>query len=179
MTNTNTRWLAISTAATLLLAAVLVLAASAAWAQPRGPHGRFGNPGDTPGFGGPGMLRGLMAERLELTDEQRETIQGIIETQRETMRPWHEDMARLGDELEDAIHAEPFDEEAVRALAQQVADVRVEVAVARARVAQEVRSVLTPDQRETLGELKAQRQSFRRQAGPGRGRGWRSPSPDG
>ena len=173
--NTNKRrWLS------LTLAAAVLLTAGVAWAQPRGA-GRFG---PSPGAGaGPGpaaaLLHGPVGDRLELTDEQRDQIRGILEGQREASRPWHEDMKNLGDELEKAIEAEPFDEEAVRALARQVADIRVELAVARARTGQEVRAVLTPDQRETLGEMRAQRQQRRESfSGPG-GRGFHRRGPSG
>ena len=168
-------------AISLALAATLMLGAGVAWAQPRG--GRFGGPpgdGFGPGRGpgiGPGLLMGPVAHRLELSDEQRQTIRGILEAQRETAQPWHEDMRTLGGALEEAIEAEPFDEEAVRAIARQLADVRVELAVARARTAQEVRAVLTPDQRETLGEMRAQRRQFRGEPGGPGGRGFHRRGP--
>lgn len=153
MTQRNNKWLPLTLTAILLTAA-------AVWAQPRDGAGRFGPPGA--GFGaGHGLIYGPVGERLDLTDDQRDQIRGILETQREANLPWHEDMKMLGAQLEEAIDAEPFDEEAVRAVAQQLADVRVELAVSRARAAQEVRLVLTPDQRETLGEMRAQRRQLR------------------
>lgn len=173
MIENRKKWLSLS------LAAALLLTAAAAIAQPRRGPGRFGPPGHGPGAGpGAGLLHGPLADRLELTDEQRDTIRGILEAQREAARPWHEDLQSLEGELESAIEAEPFDEEAVRALARQIADIRVELAVARARVAQEVRAVLDPEQRETLGELRAQRQFRGGPGGPG-GRGFHRRGPGG
>ncbi len=144
------------------LFSMLLLTAAAAVARPPGGGERFGPPGA--GFGpgpGPGLLHGPVADRLDLTDEQRDQIGAILEAQRDATRPWHEDVKSLGAALEEAIEAEPFDEEAVRAVARQLADVRVELAVARARTAQEVRAVLTPAQRETLGEMRARHREHR------------------
>jgi protein CpxP len=146
----TSKWLSIS------LAAVFMVAASAASAQPRGPRGGEGRFGGPPGMGR-ALLEGPLAERLELTDEQREMIRGIVEAERQAIRPWHEDLLSIDKAVDEAVQAEPFDEEAVRAAARQAADIRVELAVARARVANEVRQVLTPDQRELLGELRAER----------------------
>ena len=171
MTQRNNKWLPFTLTAAVLLTVATV------WAQPRGGAGRFGPPGA--GFGpGHGLLYGPVGDRLELTDEQRDQIRGILETQREANLPWHEDMKTLGTQLQEAIDAEPFDEEAVRAVAQQLADVRVELAVSRARAAQEVRSVLTPDQREALGEMRAQRRQLRDSFGGG-GRGFYRRGPGG
>ena len=138
----------------LLLAALLLVIASAVQAQPRHGHpGEFGGP---PHFG-IALLHGPLADELELSDEQRQSIQGILETERQAIEPWHEDLRALEDAVEEAIEAEPFDEEAVRSAAQQLADVKVEMAVARARVASSIREVLTPEQRDTLAELRAHR----------------------
>lgn len=138
----------------ILLVALLLVIATAARAQPRGGHqGEFGSP---PHFG-MALLHGPLADELELTEEQRQTIHGIVETERQAIEPWHEDLRTLEEAVEDAIEAEPFNEEAVRAAAQQLADVKVEMAVARARVASSIREVLTPEQRDTLAELRAQR----------------------
>ena len=179
MTQRNNKWLP------LALTTAVLLTAAAVWAQPRGGAGRFGPPGAGlgPGQGllcaGQGLLYGAAGDRLDLTAEQRDEIRGIVETRCEANLPWREDMKMLGAQLEDAIDAEPFDEEAVRALARQLADVRVELAVSRARAAQEVRSVLTPDQRETLGEMRAQRRQLRDGFGGRGSRGFHRRGPGG
>ncbi len=146
-------------AATLLTAVPLVLAQ-----PPDGAH-RHG-----PGAGGgPGWLMGRLADKLDLSKEQRETIRGLFETHRDDTAPLREDLRGLEGAVEESIHAEPFDEEAVRAVAQQVADVRVELAVARARLAQEVHQVLTPEQREQAAEMRERRKDFRGEFGGKRG----------
>ena len=153
MTRKTTRRLLISGAA------ILLLTAGAAAAQPPGPHGGQGRFAGPPGIG-MALLQGPLGERLELSDEQRDSIRTIVEAERESVRPWIEDLKTRDEAVEEAVHAEPFDEEAVRAAARQAADIRVELAVARARVADEIRGILTPDQRETLGELRAERREM-------------------
>ena len=163
---------------TLLTAAVLLVTAGAVWAQPPNVGGRMGPHGamSAPGWG---LLQGPLGDRLDLSDEQRDAIQGILESHREVAQPWHDDLRGLGEELETTIEAEPFDEEAVRALVQRMADIRVELAVSRARTGQDIREILTPDQRETLGELKSQRRATRGGFGRGEGRGYHRRGPRG
>ena len=157
------------------IAAIALLMSGALWAQPRGGAGRFGPPAAGPGPPlAARLLAGPVGDRLELSDEQREQIRGVLGAHREANAPWHQDLRNLSAELEKAVEAEPLDEEAVRALARQVADIRVELAVSRARVAREVREVLTPDQRETLGEMRSQMKE-RREGFGGRGTHRRGP----
>ncbi len=143
----------------LMAAAVAVAAWTAvAWAAPpaaahSAPHGEW-------------MLERL-AERLELSDAQVETLRGLWTAHREQMAPLHEQAIDLEEVLEAAIHAEDFDEGALRAAARQLADARVELAVARARFGQEIRQVLTPEQRAEMRELHERRRELR-----GRGFGW-------
>lgn len=172
MTKNTTRAITFLTAAALLATTGVVSAQPPDVGGRMGPHGAMSAPGW-------GLLQGPLGDRLDLSDEQRGAIGGILERHREAAQPWHDDLRGLGAELETAIEAEPFDEEAVRALAQRMADIRVELAVSRARTGQEIREVLTPDQRETLGELKAQRREMRAGVrGPG-GRGFHRRGPRG
>ncbi|MDH3745661.1 MAG: Spy/CpxP family protein refolding chaperone [Acidobacteriota bacterium] len=152
----------------------LVLTATVTLAQAPGrPGGGFGDIGDIGDIGdrrGPPGLLERMADKLELSEQQRETIRGLVEKHRDDTAVIREDFHGLEGAVEEAIHAEPFDEEAVRAVALQVADVRVELTVARARLGQEIQQVLTPEQREMAAEMRERRKEFRDDA---RGRGGR------
>lgn len=130
----------------ILVAAILVLIPLAAGAQHfgRGPERLFGH----------GFLMGRMAERLELTDGQRDEVHGILEANRDQFEPLLIEQARLHKELADAIHAEVFDEGVVREVAGKLGEAGVEMAVLRGRVAQEVMIVLTPEQRAEARELR-------------------------
>lgn len=153
MSKTRTLRIGATTLATVLLISTAVLA------QPPGRRG-----GGPPG----GMLE-RMADKLDLSEEQRETIGGLFETHREGTAAMREDLDGFEEAVEVATHADPFDEEAVRAAATQVADVRVELAVARARLGQQIGEVLTPEQRQMAAEMRERRQDFRDEFGGGRG----------
>ncbi len=143
-----------------ILGLMLLAAALPAMAQPakRGSHGR-----------GPGAMDGHRLEhlalRLELSDGQREEL-------RQAFGEGFEDGAEVRRALFDArralaerIHAETFDEAAIREAAGAVAALEADAAVGRAQQAQKLRQILTPEQLAEFEEMRA--------AGPGRrsGRG--------
>ncbi len=123
-----------------------------------GPEGHFGR----------GFLAGRIAERLDLSEAQQQQIHAIHENYQEETEGLMETMrvARLG--LQEQIHAELFDETAIREAAGRVAAVEADLAVMRARIASDVHQVLTPEQ---LVEAQALREHMREHAGEWRGRG--------
>ncbi len=157
---------------TMAICGVALLAAALpALAQPpaRGPHG--------PHDGGPGFMDGHrfehLAERLDLSEGQRDALRQALEDGaaegREARRGLFEARRALGEQ----IHAEVFEEAAIREAAAAVAAFEADLAVERARHAQEMRRILTPEQLAQLQEMREERrQSGRR--GP-RGRGFRGP----
>ncbi len=117
----------------------------------------LGGPG-----GGPGLFGIHFAlKQLDLSDGQRDEIKRIIESEREQVVSLHEEMRLLGAQVRDQIESDPHDEASVRAKAQAVAAVNVELAVVRARQAGRVREVLTPEQLEELARLKELRGALR------------------
>lgn len=112
--------------------------------------------------GGPGPGRlGMALRRLDLSEGQREEIRAIFESERDSVQVNHEEMRALGAELEGQIEADPYDEEAVRAKAAGLAELRVEMAVLRARQLGQIREVLTPEQIDELKQMKGERKEFR------------------
>lgn len=131
------------------------------------------------GYGhGPHHGRGQMIERiferLDLTDEQQEAVHDTMLQHREQMRPLHEQRMEKQRALGKAIHAEYFDENAVRQAAAGVAAVDADLAVMKAQMFQEINKILTPEQRERMNELiddwHYMMDEFRGR-GPGRGPG--------
>lgn len=153
MSKTRTLRIGAITLAVVLLTSTVILAQ---------PPGRRGG-------GDPHGMLARMADKLELSEEQRGTIRGLFEEHREETAALREDLHGLEGSVEEAIHAESFDEEAVRAAALQVADVRVELAVARARLGQEIQQTLTPEQRQLAAEMRERRREFRDDRGGRRG----------
>lgn len=136
-------------------AAVALLAGSAVYAQPHGGRGRGG-------FDGPrGAMRGMpvpMLRALDLTDAQKEQVQAIMERERPQfaeLRARHREAARA---VHQAVTADTFDEGTIRERAAALASVEADLAVLRARVHADVVQLLTPDQRQSLEQRRAERE---------------------
>lgn len=152
----------------LALAAGLALTADAGFAQQpgqgQGPGGEgpragraWGHKGHKgPGGRGGGFFSGRLAERLNLTEAQREQMRRIAERYRETFRAQRKAAGPEGRGF-DPLAGGAFDEAAVRAAAQARAAARVEREVAHARMMHEMYNVLTPEQK---AQLQAERQQW-------------------
>jgi Spy/CpxP family protein refolding chaperone len=154
--NRRMRWIALTAIA--LTVPLLTLAAPGE----RGPRG-FG-PGD------PGARLERLAERLGLSEEQREQVGQTLAGQREAAVPLMEQKREAGAALREAIRTDTFDEPAIREAATKVAEIDVELAVLRAQSRQQLREILDAEQ---LAQLDAMRE--RRGFGHGR----RGPRPGG
>jgi periplasmic protein CpxP/Spy len=119
------------------------------------------------GFGrhGHGGRMGAMADfrQLGLTDDQRNQIRAAMSAHREEFKALF-DRARTARQAQRAaIDQVPMNEQQVRAATNDVAAVEADMAVLRARVHEQVYSVLTPDQQTQLKALKDQRAASRAQ----------------
>ena len=132
-----------------------------------GPGGGFGGPGPGgPGPGGPGGRRGgpggpdagalgpMMLERLDLTTDQRERVRQILDSHRDEQKAIGDRAMKAHEALQEVVTG-TFDESAIRARAVDVAAVDADVAVAQARVYNEVLQILTADQQQKLKKLQA------------------------
>ena len=154
----------------------LLAAALPALAQPggHGPHG-----GSGPGGMDHHRLE-HMAQRLELSDGQREELKEAFAARFETGAETRRGLSEARQRLDDQIHAASFDEAAIRKAAGALAALEAEVAVERARQAQKMRQILTPEQLAKLEEMRGERRRFERRGPRGRGRGFDdSPPPVG
>jgi len=127
-------------AAAAVLAPALLLAAAAA----NGPHAHQ-----------KGAFVQHIAQQLGLSAEQTQQVQGIFANHQAELTAQRSQLKTAHTALFDAIHADTFDENAVRAAAANVAQVEADVAVTRAKMVSEVRNVLTPDQQAKAKELLA------------------------
>lgn len=141
----------------LLMATVtMAVISGTAYAMPG--HGMPGFPG--PGFGsGEAMLRALL--RLDLSDAQKHEAALILARYREEGREKAAAMRNAMEALRGVTEADVFDEAAVREASKGVATAGEEMAVHAARVVAELRGILTPEQKATLDELKAERHERR------------------
>ena len=149
----------------------LLVASVPALAQPRG------------GGRGPGMMDGHRLEhlalRLELSDGQREALKELFSARFEAGFEARQGMFEARRALHDQIHADIYDEAAVRKAAEAVAALEVERAVERAQQAQKMRQILTPEQIAELEEMRDERRGAGRRGPRGRGRGYGGPPPVG
>ncbi len=126
----------------LTLGMILLLAPVLAAAQPsergaphRGPHMDW------------------MLERLDLTAEQQKAVQELFDKHHGVMWQGQDEMRAARRALHEQIMAEDFDEVAIREAAAAIAALEADRAVERARLHQQLRGILTPDQLEELQEM--------------------------
>lgn len=138
--------------AALLALISSALLAGSAYASDEGRKGAHGRHFNGPGFGmpQPGLMIQRMADRLELDDDQRQSVQNImsaarpeIEALREQLRANHEALQSLG----------PDDPE-LQNIAMSNGALATEGTLLFARIRSDIDAVLTDDQRTKLAELK-------------------------
>lgn len=133
----------------IALVAMLVIGLAAeSDAQMRGP-GRDRRPGcgiEREGFcfGDPDFLR----ERLGLSDEQIRSVAGVNRDFAKRLKALKERIAPLQRELQGLLRADEIDLEKARTVLKQIADVEVEMRMARIEHRQAIERLLTKEQRE-------------------------------
>ena len=141
---------------------------------PGGPGGPgFGMMGGPGGRGGRGMMMGL--RELNLTEEQKAQVKAVMDKHQADRKALGEKGRPLHEALQDAITADTFNADDIRAKALAAAAVQADEAVLRAQIHAEVFALLTPDQQAKAKQLKADAKA---RAGQGRGmmgRGGRGP----
>jgi Spy/CpxP family protein refolding chaperone len=151
------------TIAAALCAGSLGLAAGA-YAQPApegGPqHGGFHHARHHGG----GEMRGLRA--LNLTEAQRDQIFKIHHDQAPAFRDQMKKVRASREELQKLARADKFDQAAVRRAADAQAKALSDMAVMRVQAQNQVRAVLTPEQKAKLDQMREQRRQ--RHGGPER-----------
>lgn len=154
----------------LVLAGMLVLlgAGFAGFAQQGPPPGGFGGGGPRgggergrgPRGGGIPFLRDL-----NLTDAQKAQVKQITDSFEASTKQLRERLDALHESERSATFDGTFNEAAVRAAAQERANVMVELDVARARMASQVFAVLTAEQKAQVAarrqEMEQRRQEFK------------------
>jgi protein CpxP len=135
---------------TLALAALLAVPATAL----AGPGGRGGGHRGPHGDMNPGMRMRMLAERLDLSEEQRAQVRAMSEQHREATLDMRAQLRDARRALREAINAEDSDETTIRSAAAAVAAVEADLAVARAQHRKAFEALLTPEQLEQLKQMK-------------------------
>jgi Spy/CpxP family protein refolding chaperone len=123
-----------------------------------------------------------MTRQLGLTGEQQTKIKALFAKDREKSDPLLQKQAEYRQQFQAAMKSATFNEAAIRAIAVRQAQTEVELTVSRARLRNQVNSLLTPEQRSLAETLPP---PFQRGHGPcpmygdERGPGHRPPPPCG
>lgn len=123
-----------------------------------GGQGRDRSPRGGAGDGLEGRGVQAVLKQLQLSETQKQQVADILAQDREAQKDLITQQAQARLALFNAIHADQFDESAVRAAAQQVAAGEAELAVLRARIVSQVRAILTPEQLSLLAEVREEAQ---------------------
>lgn len=134
-------------------------------------EGHHGRPAGGLPIGG-GLHPGMLAE-LNLTDQQQEQIKTIHEKARTDSEAYFEKMKSFQERLKAATENGGFNEEQVRQILTEKAEVMTEIEVIRLRADSAIFSLLTTEQKAKLEQLKQRAPEF----GHGRGGDFRPPMP--
>ena len=119
----------------------------------RGGPGMMGGPRGG-GFGGPMGMGGFGLRGLDVTDAQRQQIQGIFEAHKDQLKAVGDATMEARKALHEAMASDTADEATIRQLAAAVGAAETEAIVLQAKVRKEVFQVLTPEQQQKAKELR-------------------------
>ena len=100
-----------------------------------------------------------MAAELGLTAQQQEGIKGVFAKNRPAAEPLMKQMKSERSALRNLVQADTIDEAAIRAQALKIGSLQADMAVQHAKLAQEVRTILTLEQIQKFKEIQTARES--------------------
>jgi periplasmic protein CpxP/Spy len=108
------------------------------------------------GFGMRGQSELMRAVRqLDLSEEQQTQLRGLMESGREAFRDQMRSLRETRKAMQEAMSAEPYDAARVQQLAEAQGTAVTGMILKRAQTWQEIRAVLTPEQRAELKALRS------------------------
>lgn len=134
----------------ILAIVVLGLGAVFIFAQKgRMRHGGFGD-----GFGGRGFAR--MAQKLNLSDEQKSQVKTIMEDSKTRVKPLMESLRENRKQAENLGQDGAFNEEQVNQIADSQSETMKQLFIEKEKTKAQIFAVLTPEQRTQAAEMKEQ-----------------------
>jgi protein CpxP len=138
----------------ILAIAVLVLGGVFIFAQ-KGNRDRFGGRGfGGRGFGGGGFMR--MAEKLNLSDEQKTQVKTIMEDSQTRIKPLMEAMRENHKQAQNLGTDGVFNEEQVNQIAGSQSETMKQLFIEKEKTKAQIFAVLTPEQRAEAAKMKDQ-----------------------
>ena len=154
----------------LSLAVITLFSAGTVLAQGKGGSGGRGA-GRGPGFGdgvrGPEYRLEVLAERLELTEEQIVAIKAIRETGQEKNQGLRKELIRLNHDLKGEMLKDDPSEKTALDLVKKIGALETEIDTGRLQNRLEVRKQLTPEQRDKMLMMKERFHGNRGRRGDG------------
>jgi Spy/CpxP family protein refolding chaperone len=114
----------------------------------------------------------MRAELLGLTEEQREQIEAIRTEEMTARRDLREKMLEYREQMRELTNEGTFDENAIRAIAEEKAKTQVELAVSKAEMRSRIHAIMTPEQQELAKNISSERHNKRGRHHRGPGGGW-------
>ena len=106
------------------------------------------------GFGMEGHRMGFFAKQLNLTDDQKAQMKTIMQKEHPTIKSLFQQEHQFDQQLRAYVEG-PYDENKVRTLAAQKAQIDIERTVAETRIHSELYQLLTADQQAKLKQMEA------------------------
>jgi len=100
----------------------------------------------------------FLAEKLNLTEEQKTQIHSVMHKEHPTMKPLMEQQHQIDLQLRPYVEGN-FDQAKVQALAQQKAQVQAQITVEETRIHNQIYQLLTPDQKSQLKQMEAEHEA--------------------
>lgn len=142
----------------IMLAAAMIAAITFGQDAPKRNMGRFRPMGE--GFAADPIARMVsnpkVAEKLNLTEEQKTKLEELIKTQREGMKEKRAKMSEAMKRQMDLMNAEEIDESKVMASIDEVFALRCAMAKDQVKRVIAVKNILTPEQIKKANEIKAE-----------------------
>ena len=93
-------------------------------------------------------------KKLDLSQEQQDQVKAIMDRHQSEKQLLHENIKNTGKALREAVHADTFNEQAIRTASKTLSANKEEMAVFRGKIFAEIRPLLTPEQIEKLSEMR-------------------------
>ena len=114
----------------------------------------------------------MRSELLGLTEEQQEQIEAIRTAEIAAHMELREKMYEYREQMRELTNEGTFAENEIRAIAEEMSKIQVEMAVSRAEMRSRIHALMTPEQQELAKNFSSERQDRRGRHHRGPGGGW-------
>ncbi len=101
--------------------------------------------------------------QLDLSEQQKASLEALKEANKDTMKASHQTIKSLKEQMRPLLEAEVIDENAVKNLTAQIADLKAEQMIKMASLKKQAIGYLTEEQKMKLEEMKEKRENKRKE----------------